>query len=241
MALKFTDKLKNIDLSKASEVVSNAKSSISSIFEKRGAEKCDESTEGIANESVELTAEEVKKFEKLAASADELRMKVAHYITENGDKLQKWYSDSKMNEKLERVGKKIGATILYPVLLLYNLFRAPSTTIGEKMAIVAPLAYFIMPIDMIPDALATFAGAGYVDDGAAVMACVKALSSSITLEIQDQAKAQCKDIIGEVDEEVLKTVTTTLNDNQEVIVDSISKTIGKDSGKKTKKSTTSKK
>ena len=237
MALKFTDKLKNIDLSKASEVVSNAKSSISSIFEKRGAEKCDESNEGIANESVELTAEEVKKFEKLAASADELRMKVAHYIAENGDKLQKWYSDSKMNEKLERVGKKIGATILYPVLLLYNLFRAPSTTIGEKMAIVAPLAYFIMPFDMIPDALATFAGAGYVDDGAAVMACVKALSSSITLEIQDQAK----DIIGEVDEEVLKTVTTTLNDNQEVIVDSISKTIGKDSGKKSKKSTTSKK
>ena len=236
MALKFTDKLKNIDLSKASEVVSNAKSSISSIFEKRGAEKCDESNECIANESVELTAEEVKKFEKLAASADELYERVAQYIAENGDKLQKWYSDNKMDEKLEKVGKKIGATILYPVLLLYNLFRAPSTTIGEKMAIVAPLAYFIMPIDMIPDAFATFAGAGYVDDGAAVMACVKALSSSITLEIQNQAKAQCKEIVGEVDEEVLKTVTTTLNDNQEVIAETITKAIGEGKKREDKKS-----
>jgi len=236
MDFQFTDKLKSIDLSKAGEVVSNAKSSISSIFEKRGAEKCDESNEGIANESVELTAEVIKKFEKLAASADELYEKVAQYITENGDKLQKWYSDNKMDEKLERVGKKIGATILYPVLLLYNLFRAPSTTIGEKMAIVAPLAYFIMPIDMIPDAFATFAGAGYVDDGAAVMACVKALSSSITLEIQDQAKAQCKEIVGEVDEEVLKTVTTTLNDNQEVIAETITKAIGEGKKREDKKS-----
>lgn len=236
MALKFTDKLKSIDLSKASEIVSNAKSSISSIFEKRGAEKCNESNEGIANESVELTAEEVKKFEKLAASADELYEKVAQYIAENGDKLQKWYSNNKMDDKLERVGKKIGATILYPVLLLYNLFRAPSTTIGEKMAIVAPLAYFIMPIDMIPDALATFAGAGYVDDGAAVMACVKALSSSITLEIQNQAKVQCKEIVGEVDEEVLKTVTTTLNDNQEVIAETITKAISEGKKREDKKS-----
>ena len=240
MALKFTDKLKSIDLSKAGEAVSSAKSSISSMFKKKG-EKTDEPSVEPIEDGAEFTAENTEKWHKLAQSADELYEKVAHYIAENGDKLQKWYSDSKMNEKLEKVGKKIGATILYPVLLLYNLFRAPSTTIGEKMAIIAPLAYFIMPIDMIPDAFATFAGAGYVDDGAAVMACVKALSSSITLEIQDQAKEQCKDIIGEVDEEVLKTVTTTLNDNKEVIVDSISKTIGKDSGKKTKKSTTSKK
>lgn len=236
MALKFADRLKNIDLSKASDVVSNAKSSISSIFEKRGAGKCDEPNEGIANESVELTVEDVKKFEKLAASAEELCVKVAQYIAENGDKLQKWYSDSKMNEKLEKVGKKIGATILYPILLLYNLFRAPSTTIGEKMTIVAPLAYFIMPLDMIPDALATFAGAGYVDDGAAVMACVKALSSSITLEIQDQAKAQCKEIVGEVDEAVLNSVSSTLNDNREVIVNSITKTIDRSGEKENKKS-----
>lgn len=236
MALKITDKLKNINLSKAGEVVSNTKSSLTSIFKKRSSEECDEPSEDIAVESVDFTIEEVKKFEKLAASAEELRVKVALYIAKNGDKLQKWYSDSKMNEKLKLVGKRIGATILYPVLLLYNLFRAPSTTIGEKMAIVAPLAYFIMPLDMIPDALATFAGAGYVDDGAAVMACVKALSSSITLEIQDQAKAQCKEIVGEVNEEVLNSVSSTLNDNQEPIVYSITKVIGKSGEKKNKKS-----
>ena len=235
MALKFTDKLKNIDLSKAGEAVSSAKSSISSMFKKKG-EKTDEPSIEPIEDGAEFTAENTEKWHKLAQSADELYEKVAQYIAENGDKLQKWYSDNKMDEKLERVGKKIGATILYPVLLLYNLFCAPSTTIGEKMAIVAPLAYLIMPIDMIPDAFATFAGAGYVDDGAAVMACVKALSSSITLEIQDQAKAQCKEIVGEVDEEVLKTVTTTLDDNQEVIAETITKAIGEGKKREDKKS-----
>ena len=236
MALKFTDKLKNLDLSKAGQVVSNTKSSITSIFEKKSAEKSDEPGEDLADESVELTVEEAKKFEKLATTSEELRERVTQYIAENGDKIQKWYSDSKMNEKLEKVGKKIGATLLYPVLLLYNLFRAPSTTVGEKMAIIAPLAYFIMPIDMIPDGLAIFAGAGYVDDGAAVMACVKALSSSITLDIQNQAKAQCKEIVGEVDETVLKTVSTTLNDNQEAIVNSVTKVINESGEKENKKS-----
>jgi uncharacterized membrane protein YkvA (DUF1232 family) len=236
MALKFTDKLKNLDLSKAGQVVSNTKSSITSIFEKKSAEKSDEPGEDLADESVELTVEETKKFEKLATTSEELRERVTQYIAENGDKIQKWYSDSKMNEKLEKVGKKIGATLLYPVLLLYNLFRAPSTTVGEKMAIIAPLAYFIMPIDMIPDGLAVFAGAGYVDDGAAVMACVKALSSSITLDIQNQAKAQCKEIVGEVDETVLKTVSTTLNDNQEAIVNSVTKVINESGEKENKKS-----
>ena len=235
MALKFTDKLKSIDLSKAGEAVSSAKSSISSMFKKKG-EKTDEPSIEPIEDGAEFTAENTEKWHKLAQSADELYEKVAQYIAENGDKLQKWYSDNKMDEKLERVGKKIGATILYPVLLLYNLFRAPSTTISEKMAIVAPLAYFIMPIDMIPDAFATFAGAGYVDDGAAVMACVKALSSSITLEIQNQAKAQCKEIVGEVDEEVLKTVTTTLNDNQDVIAETITKAIGEGKKREDKKS-----
>ena len=235
MALKFTDKLKSIDLSKAGEVVSSAKSSISSMFKKKG-EKTDEPSVEPIEDGAEFTAENTEKWHKLAQSADELYEKVAHYIAENGDKLQKWYSDSKMNEKLEKVGKKIGATILYPVLLLYNLFRAPSTTIGEKMAIVAPLAYFIMPIDMIPDAFAIFAGAGYVDDGAAVMACVKALSSSITLEIQNQAKAQCKEIVGEVDEAALNSVSSTLNDNQEVIAETITKAIGEGKKREDKKS-----
>ena len=235
MALKFTDKLKSIDLSKAGEVVSSAKSSISSMFKKKG-EKTDEPSVEPIEDGAEFTAENTEKWHKLAQSADELYEKVAHYIAENGDKLQKWYSDSKMNEKLEKVGKKIGATILYPVLLLYNLFRAPSTTIGEKMAIVAPLAYFIMPIDMIPDAFAIFAGAGYVDDGAAVMACVKALSSSITLEIQNQAKAQCKEIVGEVDEAVLNSVSSTLNDNQEVIAETITKAISEGKKREDKKS-----
>ena len=235
MALKFTDKLKNLDLSKAGEVVSSAKSSISSMFKKKG-EKTDEPSVEPIEDGAEFTAENTEKWHKLAQSADELYEKVAHYIAENGDQLQKWYSDSKMNEKLEKVGKKIGATILYPVLLLYNLFRAPSTTIGEKMAIVAPLAYFIMPIDMIPDAFAIFAGAGYVDDGAAVMACVKALSSSITLEIQNQAKAQCKEIVGEVDEAVLNSVSSTLNDNQEVIAETITKAIGEGKKREDKKS-----
>ena len=212
MALKFTEKLRNIDLSKASSVASSAQSSLSTLF------KRSETT----NESVTDEQEANDQLKKLADSAHELQQKVAQYIFENGDKLKHWYSDHQINEKIEKVARKAGAIIIYPVLLLYNLMRSPMTSVKDKAVIVLPLAYFILPVDLIPDILVAAGGICYVDDGAAIMASLNALKSSITTELQEATKLQCKDIVGEIDENVLEKVKSVLHDRQDTIVSSIS-------------------
>lgn len=253
--MKFTDKLKKFEIPKAGDLISNAKQSVSSVFDKKDegnttlsgnevsrnfadklhkfSESADEwrgkATSFIAESGdklekwCEATKEDnAERLQKLSESADELREKVANYLSENGEKLQKWYSDSKMNEKIVNVGKRVGATVLYPVLILYNLFRSPNTGIGDKMVIISPLAYFILPTDIIPDIIAGF---GYVDDASCVMTSLKKLSSSITLQIQDQAKSQCKELLGEIDETVLEKVSSAINENKDAIAASIEQKI----------------
>ena len=162
-----------------------------------------------------MPEEEIRHAKKLAASEHKLQEKVGEFLSKNSSKLKKWYSDNQVNDKLGKVAKKAGATVIYPVLLLYNLLKSPDVNSKDKMLIIAPLAYFVLPADLIPDFIL---GLGYADDGIAVMTCIKTLSSSITSEISEQTRTMCKDLIGDVDEDVINNVTNTLNDNQDRIV-----------------------
>ena len=230
MALKLADAFKKIDLSKATEIASGVKGSISSMFDrKQNAEDvADPQTECIEAESVDTSAEDVAQASKLSESAHELQEKVAQFIANNGDKLKQWYSDNKLNEKIEKAVKKAGAVIIYPVMMLYNLMKSPNTTVKDKMLIVAPLAYFILPTDLIPD---VFVGIGYADDGVAIMASLRALASSITPEIQEQTKQQYIKIVGEEDTTVIDKISKAVQDNQDSIIGSISEA-AKESKKK---------
>jgi uncharacterized membrane protein YkvA (DUF1232 family) len=136
-------------------------------------------------------------------SIQDLQEKVMTYLAENAEKLKKWYSDAQLSEKLAKVAKKVGTTILYPVLLLYNLYKSPNTSTQTKMMIMAPLAYFILPVDIIPDALV---GLGFTDDALAMMAALKRLSSSLTPEIFEQTREMHKNLIGELDNAIVKKI-----------------------------------
>ncbi|MBE6199006.1 MAG: DUF1232 domain-containing protein [Rikenellaceae bacterium] len=225
MALKFIDKLKTIDLSKASEAVSGVKSSFSNLLDKKKAtESTDTPSEDLLLElsSADLSEDEQtlaqEYAEKFAGKMNELQEKVLQYLADNSEKLKQWYSDSQINEKIAKVAKKAGGIIIYPVLLLFNLMKSPQTTVQNKMFIVAPLAYFVLPTDLIPDFIVAV---GYADDGLAIMKCVQSLSSSITPEIKEQTTLQCKGIFGEVDEKMLAQISDAINDNQEAIVSSL--------------------
>lgn len=202
MALKFTEKLKGIEIPKVA---------MPNILRKKSGEENLE-TEELQEDDAELVvidSEEVGKAEKLASSSHELQEKVTQFLAENSEKLKKWFSDNQINEKITKVAKKAGATIIYPVLLLYNLFRSPQTSAKEKMLIVAPLAYFVMPADLIPDVMPAL---GFADDGLALSASIKTLATSITSDIQEQTKALCKNLIGEVDENVIKKISCVMNE-----------------------------
>ena len=147
-----------------------------------------------------------EEAEKLASRIHELQEKVTAFLQDKGDDLKQWYSDNQMNEKIQKVAKKAGATIIYPVLLLYNMMKSPNVPVQDKVLIIAPLAYFIMPVDVIPDVFAALAGAGYVDDGVAIMASLKTFSSSITPTLIKCTQEMCKNIFGEADEEVVNEI-----------------------------------
>ena len=155
---------------------------------------------------------EVPDVSKAAASTAELQEKVSKFLADNNDKLKKWFSDNQLEEKLSKVAKKAGAVVIFPVLLLYNLFKSDHVPAQDKMMIIASLAYFIMPMDIIPDVIL---GVGYADDGLAIMTCLKKLASSITPQIMDQTREMSKGLLGEIDEKDIKHITDLENGKTE--------------------------
>ena len=63
--------------------------------------------------------------------------------------------------------------------------RDPATPLPAKGMIFAGLAYFIMPIDAIPDLCA---GIGYTDDAAVIAALIATLGANIKRRHRDQAE-----------------------------------------------------
>ena len=107
-------------------------------------------------------------------------------------------------QKIGKYGKSIGATVLYPVLLLFYLLKSGDINLKEKAMIIGTLGYFVLPVDLLPDAIA---GVGYTDDIAAITATITALASCITEDIQNEAKEQLRNLFGEFDEKALDSVT----------------------------------
>ena len=64
--------------------------------------------------------------------------------------------------------------------------------IGKKIMAFAALAYFIMPIDAIPDVIPI---AGFTDDAAMIAGALAALNSVVTQEHRDQAEEWLNKIV----------------------------------------------
>jgi uncharacterized membrane protein YkvA (DUF1232 family) len=71
-------------------------------------------------------------------------------------------------------------------LALYFAARDPTTPRKAKAMMIAALAYFVMPVDAIPD---VFAGIGFTDDAAVIAAIIALAGASIRKQHRDLAKA----------------------------------------------------
>ena len=116
---------------------------------------------------------------------------------EDYSQYSRFYSDTALRDKLVRFGKKAGLKVVYGVLLLYYVLKSPTTKSGDRWKILGALGYFILPVDLIPDAIPI---AGYTDDLAAIVWCVYCVAKSITPEIKSQAVAKLHDWFGDFDE-----------------------------------------
>ncbi len=100
------------------------------------------------------------------------------------EKYQEHYSESGLWKKIGRVAKKAGAKAVYAVLLLYYVLMDKNTPKQYKATILGALGYFILPLDILPDAIPMI---GFTDDLAALIACVKTVWSAVTPDIKRQA------------------------------------------------------
>lgn len=100
---------------------------------------------------------------------------------------EKHFSEPGFWGKIGKVALKAGRDVVRLALILFYLLKSPNVSTRDKAIIVGALGYFILPIDLIPDALPML---GFTDDFAALALAYKAISSNVTPDITAQADAK---------------------------------------------------
>lgn len=93
-----------------------------------------------------------------------------------------------LNETIERL-KAIGRAIPFSedVLAAFYCVRDPQTATRVRLVLLGALAYFVMPVDMMPDFLPIL---GFTDDAAVLAAAIASVRGAITDAHRDQARAR---------------------------------------------------
>ena len=95
------------------------------------------------------------------------------------------YSESNFWDKLKKFAKVAGKEVIEKALFLYYAAQQPATPLWAKTTIYGALAYFISPIDMLPDLTPLL---GYTDDLSILAAALVTVASYITDEVKQQAR-----------------------------------------------------
>ncbi len=90
-------------------------------------------------------------------------------------------------QKLKKFAKRAGAKVVYCALLMYYAFKRKETPGWAKTAILGALAYFLSPIDFIPDLTPLF---GFTDDLSVLVTGLITIGSYINADIKSQAKVK---------------------------------------------------
>ena len=97
------------------------------------------------------------------------------------------YTEPGLWAKIAKVAQKAGIKVVYLALLFYYVLKSGTTTTKDRSLILGALGYFILPLDLIPDAIPVV---GFSDDLAALIAVYVAMKHSITPEIELQAQTR---------------------------------------------------
>lgn len=129
----------------------------------------------------------------------------------------KHYSDKSLQNKLKKVARKLGRKAVYYVLVLYYVAKDPSVPTSLKIKVFGALGYFILPFDLIPDAII---GLGFTDDILALAWAFMTMRKYITPEIKKKARDRVRQWFGDEDGGVKQDITTwNLNSDDPRIID----------------------
>lgn len=82
--------------------------------------------------------------------------------------------DERLLTKAKRFASKL--PFVRHVVAMWYAMRDDETPMAAKGVIVGALAYFVMPVDIVPDFIAAL---GFTDDAAVIAAALKTISSSL--------------------------------------------------------------
>lgn len=116
------------------------------------------------------------------------------YFLDNINRFKAAYDRSAIMDKLKKYGRKAGLKVVYGVLILYYASLDKSLPFKDRMMIMAALGYFVMPLDIIPDALF----GGFVDDMAALTFVLKTVWHNLTPTVFDRARRKLEEWFGPV-------------------------------------------
>lgn len=88
--------------------------------------------------------------------------------------------------KLRRVARRL--PFLNELLAAYYCTLDPKTPLQAKAVLMGALAYFVLPIDVIPDFIAGF---GFTDDATVLYAAIR----SVAGHIRDEHRARAKQML----------------------------------------------
>jgi len=109
--------------------------------------------------------------------------------------------------KIAKYAKKIGVKSVYSALLMFYAYRRKDTPKWAKRIITGALAYFIAPLDLIPD-LTPFLG--FTDDLGILGFGMVAVAAYINDEVRAKSREQLTKWFGDYDEKELKEVDDKL-------------------------------
>lgn len=104
------------------------------------------------------------------------------------------YSDAGFWAKLRAFASKAGREVVEKALCLYYAAQRPDTPLWAKTAIFGALAYFISPLDGVPDVLP---GVGYTDDLGILAAALVTVGYYINDEVKQRAGDQLQKWFGD--------------------------------------------
>ena len=97
------------------------------------------------------------------------------------------YTNLSFWKKIRNNGKFAGKILIEKVLMLYYSALDKDTPKWAKGVIIGALAYFIMPIDAIPDSIPVV---GFSDDLITIIGAI----TSVAIHIKEEHKQKAKDI-----------------------------------------------
>lgn len=110
-------------------------------------------------------------------------------------------------KKITKYAKNAGLKVVYSVLLLYYAYRRKDTPSWAKRIITGTIAYFVAPLDAIPD-LTPFLG--FTDDLGVLGIGLVMVAAYINEEVRANARTNLKSWFGDFDEAELKEVDDKL-------------------------------